>query len=172
MRADLARARAEGATDALTSLPNRRAFDERLGEAISVASIQRQPLWLAFCDIDHFKTFNDTWGHKLGDQVLRLVGGQLARSFRDNGFPARLGGEEFVVLLPGFGSADALEAMREFCALIAARTIRSRTDNRDIGRITISIGVTTLRRGEQADAFDAIMYQAKQQGRNRVLAGV
>jgi diguanylate cyclase len=172
LRGDLARAQHESGSDALTSLPNRRAFDSRLDDAIAVAQASRRPLSLAFCDVDHFKTFNDTWGHKLGDQVLRFVGSQMASLFGEIGLPARFGGEEFVVLLPNHGSADALEVVRRFCEAVSARILRQRSDGREIGRVTLSAGVATLRRGETATDFveraDATMYAAKQAGRNRV----
>ena len=174
LRSDLARAKHESGSDALTSLPNRRAFDSRLDDAIAVAHAGRQPLSLAFCDVDHFKTFNDTWGHKLGDQVLRFVGSQMATLFGDIGLPARFGGEEFVVLLPDHGSADALNVVRCFCEAVSSRVLRQRSDGREIGRITLSAGVATLRRGETAADFveraDATMYAAKQAGRDRVLS--
>jgi diguanylate cyclase len=176
LRSELARAKQESASDALTSLPNRRAFDSRLDDAIAVAQASRQPLSLAFCDVDHFKAFNDTWGHKLGDQVLRFVGSQLASQFGEVGLPARFGGEEFVVLLPDHGSGDAIDAVRRFCETVSARVLRTRSDGREIGRITLSAGVATLRRGETAADFveraDKTMYAAKQAGRDRVFSSV
>ena len=176
LRCDLARAKKESGSDALTSLPNRRAFDSRLDDAVAVAQASRQPLSLAFCDVDHFKAFNDTWGHKLGDQVLRFVGSQMALLFGEIGLPARFGGEEFVVLLPNHGTADAVEAVRRFCEKVSGRVLRTRSDGREIGSITLSGGVATLRRGEDAADFveraDAAMYAAKRAGRNRVLSSI
>jgi diguanylate cyclase len=174
LRQELEKAKRESSSDALTSLPNRRAFDSHLLDAICVAEAARQPLSLAFCDVDHFKNFNDTWGHSLGDQVLRFVGSQLASQFNDIGLPARFGGEEFVVLLPKLGLAEAFTAVSRFCDIIRARVLRVRSDGREIGYITLSAGITTLRRGEDASAFieraDAAMYAAKKAGRNRVVS--
>jgi diguanylate cyclase len=173
LRNALEKAKLESGSDALTSLPNRRAFDSRLIEAIQGAQDTREPLSLAFCDIDHFKLFNDTWGHKMGDQVLRFVGSQMAAHFGRVGMPARFGGEEFVVLLPRHGSADALAAVRQFCEAVSSRVLRVRADSREVGRITLSAGIATLRRGETASAFveraDEAMYAAKKAGRNRAM---
>lgn len=174
LRRELEKAKLESSSDALTSLPNRRAFDSRLIDAITTAEAERQPLSLAFFDIDHFKLFNDTWGHKLGDQVLRFVGAQLAGQFREEGLPARFGGEEFVVLLPNYGSADAFAAIERFCGVVRSRVLRVRSDGREIGSVTLSAGIATLRRGESAEAFveraDAAMYAAKKAGRDRVIS--
>jgi diguanylate cyclase len=139
---------------------------------VSAAQSDRQPLSLAFCDVDHFKKFNDTWGHRMGDQVLRFVGSQMASQFKEVGLPARFGGEEFVVLLPNHGSAEAYHAVERFCDTVRSRVLRIRSDGREVGSITLSAGVATLRRGEDPDAFvaraDAAMYEAKKAGRNRV----
>ncbi len=176
LKDDLSRAKLESGSDALTSLSNRRAFDSRLADAVAVAVATRSPLSLAFCDVDRFKTFNDSWGHKLGDQVLRFVGSQMVAIFGDAGLPARFGGDEFVVLLPNHGSADALEIVRRFCEVVSGRVLRTRSDGREIGTITLSAGVATLRRGETPTDFveraDAAMYAAKQAGRNRIVSSV
>ena len=173
LRKELDAAKREGESDALTSLPNRRSFDTRIIEEITAAHGSRQPLSLAFCDVDHFKRFNDTWGHRLGDQVLRLVGSQLATQFKENGMPARFGGEEFVILLPNLGSAEAFDLLERFCGTIRARVLRTRSDGREIGTVTLSAGIATLRRGEDAAALieraDAAMYAAKKAGRDRVM---
>jgi diguanylate cyclase len=174
LRSELEKARGERSTDALTALPNRRAFDNYLCDVVTRAGSSREPLSLAFFDIDHFKQFNDTWGHQLGDHVLRYVGAQMASQFKDVGMPARFGGEEFVVALPGYGSVDALQAVVAFCDAVSARVLRVRSDGREIGNVTLSAGVATLRRGEDAESFveraDAAMYAAKRAGRNRAMA--
>jgi diguanylate cyclase len=173
LRQELERTKTEGSSDALTSLPNRRAFDSRLLDAISIAHAARQPLSIAFCDVDHFKKFNDTWGHQLGDQVLRFVGAQLAKQFAEIGVPARFGGEEFVVILPNHGSAEAFDAIDRFCGVVRSRVLRVRSDNREVGHVTLSAGVATLRRDDTATSLveraDAAMYAAKRSGRDRVM---
>lgn len=172
VRGDLEKAKHESSTDALTSLPNRRTFDSKLAEAVEAAEASKQPLSLAFCDIDHFKKFNDTWGHKLGDEVLRYVASRMASYFESAGFPARFGGEEFVVLLPEHGPDDALTSVRRFCEVLSSRVLKHRGDGKEVGVITLSVGVATLRPREQAKALieraDEAMYTAKKAGRNRV----
>ncbi|HEY0270065.1 MAG TPA: diguanylate cyclase [Sphingomonas sp.] len=174
LRAELEKAKQESGTDVLTALPNRRSFDARLAAAVTRAEASREPLSLAFFDIDHFKAFNDTWGHQLGDHVLRFVGGQMASQFKEIGSAARYGGEEFVLLLPGYGSMDALQVITSFCGSVSTRVLRVRSDGREIGHVTLSAGVATLHRGESAEAVieraDTAMYAAKQAGRNRVLS--
>jgi len=172
VRGDLEKARQESSTDALTSLPNRRTFDSKLAEAVAAAEASKQPLSLAFCDIDHFKKFNDNWGHKLGDEVLRYVASRMTNYFDPAGFPARFGGEEFVVLLPQHGPDEALASVRGFCEVLRSRVLKHRGDGREVGVITLSVGVATLRPREKAKALieraDEAMYAAKKAGRNRV----
>ena len=172
VRGDLEKARQESSTDALTSLPNRRTFDSKLAEAVEAAEASKQPLSLAFCDIDHFKKFNDNWGHKLGDEVLRYVAGRMANYFDPGGFPARFGGEEFVVLLPQHGPDQALATVRSFCEVLSSRVLKHRGDGREVGVITLSVGVATLRPQEEAKTLieraDEAIYAAKKAGRNRV----
>jgi diguanylate cyclase len=174
LRSALDKAKRESGTDALTALPNRRSFDGQLRDALANAEAGRAPLSLAFFDIDHFKAFNDTWGHQLGDHVLRFVAAQMAAQFKEVGLAARYGGEEFVLLLPDYGSVDALRAVKAFCASVSARVLRVRSDGREVGPVTLSAGVAAFRRGESAEALiarpDGAMYAAKQAGRNRVLS--
>jgi len=173
LRSDLEKAKTEGATDALTALPNRRSFDEMLANAIAEAEAAGQPLSLAFGDVDHFKKFNDTWGHKLGDEVLRYVAGTLTKHYGSLGHPARFGGEEFVVLLPQRSMAEAEKMAQRFCERLSSRALKTRNDGKEVGKITMSLGVATLQPGEAASAFieraDEAMYAAKKAGRNRVV---
>ncbi len=173
VRHDLEKAKAEGGTDALTSLPNRRSFDSKLVEAIAEAAKSGQPLSLAFGDVDHFKKFNDTWGHKLGDEVLRYVASTMVQHYGSLGTPARFGGEEFVVLLPQRTTAEAEKMTQRFCERLSSRVLKTRTDGKEIGKITMSLGIATLLPGETPVAFieraDEAMYEAKKAGRNRVV---
>jgi diguanylate cyclase len=173
LRSELEKANSESATDALTSLPNRRSFDSRLTRAVAEAAASHEPLSLAFCDVDHFKQFNDTWGHHLGDEVLRFIGMQMAKHFGDAGLPARFGGEEFVVLLPKHDSAMAVKVVERFCDVLRARVLKVRSDGREIGKVTLSVGVATLLPEENektlVERADQAMYAAKQGGRNRVV---
>ncbi len=172
LRADLESARTESRTDALTGLPNRKAFMAYLEAQGLRAAADRKPLCLLFCDIDHFKRFNDTWGHRLGDEVLRLVGQSLEQLCHGIGYPARYGGEEFVIVLPSRNLTAAAEVAERLRGFISSRTVRAKASNREVGRITLSLGLAQLRAEESLDTLieraDAALYRAKHLGRNRV----
>ncbi len=172
LKKDLVTAQSESRTDALTGLHNRKAFNAYLDAQCARAMADRKPLCLAFCDIDHFKKFNDTWGHRLGDEVLRLVGQSLEKLCHGVGYPARYGGEEFVIVLPGRdleAAHDICEQIRDF---IASRTVRAKGTQKEVGRITLSLGIAQLRlQDDPADLIersDQALYLAKQTGRNKV----
>src|SRR6185312_4397833 len=95
-------------TDPLTNIANRKAFDEAVQAAIAAMVDDGEPVTVLLCDIDHFKTFNDTWGHQTGDQVLRLVANCLSENVKGRDTAARYGGEEFVVILPQTGLSGAV----------------------------------------------------------------
>ena len=153
-------------TDALTGLKNRRAFEERLDKELSRSRRHGHPLSLILLDIDHFKSYNDTYGHPKGDEILRLVGRTLSRAMRETDFATRYGGEEFAILLPDTdreGAQHLAERLRH--------TIESaKWPDREI---TASVGVASY--GERAstaeqliDQADRALYRSKEQGRNRV----
>lgn len=173
MRRELDKARRDTMRDSLTGLPNRRAFDLQIAEAIG-RSEAGAPLTVAFCDVDHFKKFNDTWGHRVGDDVLKLVGVRMIDAFQTAGFPARYGGEEFVAILPELAPSAAVALADKFRQSISARSLKMRGDGRDIGRVTISVGLATRKKGEDADSLieraDAALYRAKREGRDRVVS--
>lgn len=172
LRQDLETARSESRTDPLTGLPNRKAFNAYLEAQAARALADRRPMCLAFCDIDHFKHFNDSWGHRMGDEVLRLVGQSLEQLSHGVGYPARYGGEEFVIVLPNKNleaAADIAEQIRDF---VGSRAVRSKQSNREVGRITLSLGIAQLRWSDSLDQLieraDTALYKAKELGRNRV----
>jgi len=154
-------------TDPLTELLNRRAFDERLRTALASALRYRRPLSLVIADLDHFKRVNDEHGHAAGDAVLREFAGMLRRGSRSVDVVARIGGEEFAIIMPEIGAAHA----REYAERLRAETARQlRSEG---GAITASFGVAAaadvgydLHR--LAEAADAALYRAKKAGRNRV----
>ncbi|HEY0102689.1 MAG TPA: GGDEF domain-containing protein [Brevundimonas sp.] len=171
LREHLELVRREAMTDALTNLANRKAFDEQLARACETAQSDGRALTLAVLDIDHFKRFNDTWGHQTGDQVLRYVGSVLGRLASHPRFAARYGGEEFAVIFPheSVGLVEsALEAMR---SEIASRALRRRSTNDDLGAVTLSAGFAVRRPDETAadllERADEALYAAKRAGRNR-----
>lgn len=171
----LARARTEADIDHLTRLPNRRAFERRLLTSAHEARTNGEPLSLAFCDVDHFKTINDSHGHAAGDRVLCALAASFSESAGDACFVARHGGEEFVLLFHGLtkqAARDRLDAVRR---AQAARLLMNRDTGQPFGRITFSAGVAEVTEDPDSRSAlaraDAALYRAKQQGRNRVELG-
>ena len=173
MRDSLDQAREQAETDALTGLFNRRAFERELGAAAERSKIHGTPLAVAFCDIDHFKLVNDTYGHDVGDRVLSFVGKVLMENAGKRGIVARHGGEEFVLLFDGMTPEEAHEIVDIARYDLARRNIIDRISGQPIGSITLSAGVAgigfdgnisnMLRRADRA------LYRAKREGRNLVL---
>ena len=157
-------------TDALTGVGNRRMLDETRALEVERARRHGQALSLLILDIDHFKRVNDTWGHETGDRVLKETGATLRRMLRPTDIATRMGGEEFVVLLPATPLGGALACAERFRLALAAC---------DFGLpapVTSSFGVADLQPAEAGTALlaraDHALYNAKQQGRNRVMAAV
>jgi diguanylate cyclase len=163
----------EALTDALTGIPNRKSFDTRLREAARDAMENDERLCLLLADIDHFKRFNDTYGHQIGDQVLRLVARSLTDSVKGRDTSARFGGEEFAIILPQTTLGDAQTVAEHIREGLQRRKVVGRDKkNQDYGGITLSFGAAEYRPGEPLSAFveraDAALYRAKREGRNRV----
>lgn len=169
LREKLETAEGDASRDALTGLPNRRGIDAHL----LAAGGRRSPAVLAMCDLDRFKSYNDRYGHAVGDRVLRTVARSLRESFAGE-FVGRWGGEEFLVVAAGdLATGAALIASAK--ADLAARYVKLREADEPMGRITFSAGVVVLPTDPAAidDAVnraDALLYQAKRAGRDRVLA--
>ena len=157
--------------DALTRIPNRLAYEQRLEDELERFRRFGQPICLATCDIDHFKRVNDSYGHRAGDKVLQVVAESFAASVRSTDFVARYGGEEFVFILPGSTLEDAQALMNRIREKISEVGFHFRGTPVSV---TVSCGITALRAADAADdAFDRAdkaMYQAKDAGRNRVIA--
>jgi len=173
IRSSLDKAEERAKTDALTGLPNRRALEEFFRASQIAAMEHGQPLSTLLIDIDHFKKFNDTFGHGVGDQVLRLVASILRKWVREQDLPARYGGEELIVVLPSSdlstGKAIAERIRRAICAC----QIKRRSTGEPLPGVTVSIGVAEFRPGESMagliERCDKALYRAKASGRNRVL---
>lgn len=165
--------RAESLTDPLTSLGNRKYFDRALVEATRVAREKDEPLSLIMFDIDHFKSFNDNYGHLTGDQVLRLVAMSLKQNVKGQDVTARYGGEEFAVVLPTTGLRQALTVADHIRRAVMSKELKKRSTGEILGRVTISAGVSMLSSKDDADSLieraDACLYAAKRSGRNRVI---
>src|SRR5690606_4053451 len=111
-------------------------FDKCLGISMEEACAHKKPFSLVFCDIDHFKNFNDTWGHKMGDHVLKLVSHQMKTIVADRGTPTRYGGEEFAIILPNTATADALVVAESLRLAISSKQMKTKATGVTIGRIT------------------------------------
>jgi diguanylate cyclase (GGDEF)-like protein len=155
--------------DPLTGVFNRRGLDDAMATVLSFAKRVGRPVSVLACDIDHFKRVNDTHGHALGDEVLREFAQLLADSFHQGELVGRLGGEEFVVVLPGADAAGALREAERLLALVAAHRFAV---GEGAFTLTASIGVATAPASQAAWAeliarADEALYEAKSQGRNR-----
>jgi diguanylate cyclase len=173
IRDSLEQAEERSKTDTLTGLANRRAMDEFFRLAQIRAMENGEPLSALMIDIDHFKKFNDSYGHQVGDQVIKLMATVLREHVRENDLAARYGGEELIAVLPGVDLEACRRVAERIRTVIAERRIRRRATGEEISSITISIGVGEFRLGESADSLiercDRALYLAKRQGRNRVL---
>lgn len=160
------RLRALASTDGLTGLWNHRAFYERLMAETSVASRHGQPFTVLMMDLDHFKKYNDTYGHRAGDDLLAEFARVVRRTLRAEDYAARYGGEEFAVILPLTLAASAKELAERLRAEVGAIATAGT-------RISVSIGIATIQPGESAEDVlkraDDALYSAKRTGRNRVV---
>lgn len=174
LREHLEQVRRDAATDALTNLANRKAFDEALQRACTESDITGRPLSLAVIDIDHFKTFNDTWGHQTGDQVIRFVASVISRVAQRPRFAARYGGEEFSIIFPGEAGPMVTQTLEQIRTEVNSRILRRRSTNEQLGNVSVSAGFAERHQGEPADNFmgraDEALYASKRGGRNRVTA--
>jgi diguanylate cyclase len=168
--------RAESLTDPLTGLGNRKYFDRSIDMAVANALASGEPLSLLMFDIDHFKSFNDSYGHLTGDQVLRLVGMSLKQTIKGQDITARYGGEEFAVVLPNTALRQALTVADHIRRAVMARELKKKSTGEILGRVTISVGVSMLKPGDDTDSLieraDGCLYAAKRNGRNRVICEV
>jgi len=173
LQENLETVRHESLTDPLTTLANRKFFDQALEKAMSEATTKREPLTLMMTDIDHFKNFNDSYGHQTGDQVLRLVAMAVKNNIKGQDIAARYGGEEFAVVLPNTVLRSATTVADHIRRAVMTKQLMKRSTHEQLGRITISIGVAVLHDGDTAQSLigraDACLYAAKHAGRNRVI---
>lgn len=173
LRQNLTDVRQQINMDELTGIANRRAFDARLRRAVKQAHGETSTTFcLLMIDVDHFKRFNDTHGHRAGDRVLRLVGQLLSDNLKGRDTAARYGGEEFAILLDGANVEAGRAVAAQLCEQLAQRRLIKRDTGQSIGQVTCSIGVAQHRSGDDGSALieraDQALYVAKRSGRNRV----
>jgi diguanylate cyclase len=173
LRDKLDNVRKESLTDPLTNIANRKAFDDAVKSAIEAVQHDGEEATLLLCDIDHFKKFNDSWGHQTGDQVLRLVASCLSENTKGRDTAARYGGEEFAVLLRGSGLMAGAHVADQIRQTVETKKLVKKSTGDVLGTITISIGVAQFAPGESAETVirraDACLSGAKHSGRNLVI---
>ncbi|MGB7260231.1 MAG: diguanylate cyclase [Pseudolabrys sp.] len=173
LQENLEAVRTESLTDPLTQLANRKFFDTAIEQAIADSRTRNEPLSLMMTDIDHFKTFNDNYGHLTGDQVLRLVALSVKQNVKGQDTAARYGGEEFAIVLPNTVLRSAITVADHIRRAVMTKELMKRSTGEHLGRVTISIGVATLKKGDTAQMLiertDGCLYAAKRHGRNRVM---
>lgn len=171
-RANLEEQRQKALIDPLTSLPNRAAWEERLGREMALWQRDKNSLLVGILDLDHFKRINDGYGHLAGDRVLKIVAKVLKKNLRATDFIARFGGEEFVVLMPATQVTAGLALLDQLRTAVEQCPFHFKSEP---VVITVSVGVTALRAGERSDTAlkraDQALYRAKESGRNRVEQG-
>ena len=174
IRVSLDHAEKRAKTDALTGLPNRLAFEDFFCDAWMAAEENRRPLSVLMIDVDHFKRFNDNFGHGVGDQVLCLIAKVLRDRVRDQDLPARYGGEELIAVFPDSDLQTCAAVGESIRRSISECQMTRRSSGEVLPGITVSIGVAQLQDGESMtdliDRCDRALYKAKDAGRNRVVA--
>jgi diguanylate cyclase len=168
----LERATVEAMSDPLTGLTNRKGLAQAIEQVVlSSEEINSYPC-LLMMDIDHFKKINDTYGHLLGDRVIKVVADTLRNQIKGKDTAARYGGEEFCVLLPETELTDAVKVAENIRLAVEKTRIKRSSDNQEICRMTISIGVARYKPFESITALferaDTALYRSKNEGRNRV----
>ncbi len=174
LKKDLETVRREAMTDGLTGLANRKSFDRELQDSILKSQECGKPFTLLMVDIDHFKSFNDNFGHMVGDQVLRLVARTLKDGLKGRDVAARYGGEEFAIILPETELNAGMAVGNSLRKTISTKDVINRSTGEILGRITISVGVAEFVFDESTEDIieraDNALYTAKHNGRNQVAA--
>jgi len=174
LKGDLDAARRETMLDPLTKIANRKSFDQRMKQEIETATEKNSTFSLLMMDIDHFKAFNDNFGHQTGDQVLRLVAMTVKSNIKGRDHAARYGGEEFAAILPDTTINGARAIADKIRNAVYAKELLKRSTNQKLGRITISIGAAQFDSNKDSlhtiiERADECLYTAKREGRNRVI---
>ena len=169
LRSELAQVREIALTDGLTGLLNRRAFDETLSDIIQNSG--NSSTYLSILDIDHFKRVNDTYGHTIGDNVIKYVASLMKKHAHSHHHIARYGGEELAIIMPNTSKPEAINVSEKIRIEMEKSRLKRKTDNTPLGSITVSIGIAELQTGDDAESLiiraDKALYRAKENGRNR-----
>lgn len=173
LRWNLAEAQELGLRDPLTALSNRRCFDVNLAKEIEEAHTHSTAMCLVMGDIDRFKGFNDTFGHQIGDEILKMFAKLLSSNVKGRDTVARFGGEEFAIILPETKLADAEHLTESIRSQLESKELAVNNSGEPIGQITASFGIAQLGEGDDAATLvqraDARLYEAKCAGRNRIV---
>lgn len=173
LRFNLAEAEEVGLKDPLTGVCNRRALDINLQQSITEATSLKRPLCLLMCDLDHFKKLNDTYGHPVGDEILKVFAHILGENVRQGDTVARYGGEEFAIVLTRCDTSTAARIAERMRLDISSRKLALNRNGQIISNITASFGVAQFLSGDTPETLiqraDAKLYEAKNGGRNRIV---
>jgi diguanylate cyclase len=173
LQQDLEKSQQEAQTDALTSLLNKRGFEKRFELERIRAKQNETPFSLIMVDIDHFKKVNDTFGHLVGDSLLKSIAAMLKSQLRKNDIASRYGGEEFLILLPETGIDGAKAAGQKIRDILASKEWKLQETGETMGKITVSMGIALYKLNEPEEVLvkrvDDALYLAKNRGRNLVV---
>ena len=176
LQKDLEAVRNESLRDPLTKIYNRRAFDMRLSAEIEAATTQKSELCLAIADLDHFKRVNDTFGHRVGDEILKIFASVITSNIKGQDLVARYGGEEFAIILPATSLTAATQLSDRIRVQMSERRLVLKGTKTPIGAITASFGLASFTAGTSSanliEQADKKLYLAKSNGRNRVESGI
>ena len=173
LRRNIEHIQQEAMLDPLTGVKNRKTFDVEIARLLRHAKDTGEPLALVMADVDHFKNFNDKWGHQTGDHVLRLVADVMNANIKGQDVLARYGGEEFALILPGTSLQNAAMLANRIRGAVESRRLKKRRTDEDLGLITMSMGAAQVKWDDTVESLieraDACLYAAKRAGRNRVI---
>ncbi len=173
LKQNLAKVSEEADHDFLTGVYNRKALDANLDELLKQAAMTGQDLCFVMIDIDHFKDFNDSYGHLIGDEVLKMVAKILNKSLKGKDIVARFGGEEFAIVLPSTPIGNAVSVADNIRRSIANKELMHRSSGTSFGSVTVSMGVASYQYPDDTlesliERADTALYRSKRGGRNRV----